>query len=59
MPHTPAKTKRQSLQSFPTNDVAPQPIDTDRLSAAMTAALKILRPGTNAKVKVSKKGGAK
>ena len=41
-----------------TNDVA-HPIDTDKLSAALSAALRILRPGTNAKVKVNKRGDAK
>lgn len=34
-------------------------IDTEKLSAALSAALRILRPGTNAKVKVSKRGDAK
>ena len=49
------KSKRDRLQSPATNDVA-HPIDTDKLSAALTAALRILRPGTNAQVKVSKRG---
>jgi len=38
-----------------TNDV-PQQVDTVKLSAALTAALKILQPGSNAQVKVSKRG---
>lgn len=41
-----------------TNDV-PQQVDIVKLSAALSAALRILRPGTNAKVKVSKRGDAK
>ena len=42
-----------------TNDVAPQPIDPNKLAAAMTAALRILRPGTTAQVRVTKRGDAK
>ena len=41
-----------------TNDV-PQQVDTERLALALSAALRILRPGTNAKVKVNKRGDAK
>ena len=41
-----------------TNDV-PQEVDTDKLSAALTAAFRILRPGTTAQAKVSKRGAAK
>lgn len=40
-PHA-EKSKRDRLQSPATNDVA-HPIDTDKLSAALTAALRILR----------------
>ena len=53
-PHA-EKSKRNRLQSSATNDVA-HPIDTDKLSAALTAAIRILRPGTTAQVKVSKRG---
>ena len=49
------KSKHNRLQSSAASDVA-HPIDTDKLSAALTAALRILRPGTNAQVKVSKRG---
>ena len=52
------KSKHNRLQSSTTNDVA-RPIDTDKLSAALTAALRILRPGTNAQVRVTKRGAAK
>ncbi len=52
------KSKRDRLQSPATNDVA-RPIDTERPSAALTAALRILQPGSNAQVKVSKRGAAK
>ena len=55
MPHAVSKSKPDCLQSSAANDVA-HPIDTDKLSAALTAALRILRPGTNAQVKVSKRG---
>jgi len=48
-----ARTPKTSQSA--TNDVA-HPIDTDKLSAALTAALKILQPGSNAQVKVSKRG---
>ena len=41
-----------------TNDV-PQEVDTERLSAALTAAIRILRPGTTAQVRVTKRGDAK
>jgi len=41
-----------------TNDV-PQQVDIVKLSAALTAAIRILRPGTTAQVKVSKRGAAK
>lgn len=41
-----------------TNDV-PQQVDIVKLSAALTAALKILQPGSNAQVKVTKRGAAK
>ena len=56
-PHA-EKSKRDRLQSSTTNDVA-RPIDTDKLSAALTAALRILRPGTTAQVRVTKRGDAK
>lgn len=56
-PHA-EKSKRNRLQSPTTNDVA-HPIDTDKLSAALTAALKILQPGSNAQVKVTRRGDAK
>jgi len=49
-----ARTPKTSQSA--TNDVPPQPIDTDKLSAALTAALKILQPGSNAQVKVTKRG---
>jgi len=49
----------KTSQRSATNDVAPQPIDTDRLSSALSAALRILRPGTTAKAKVTKRGAAK
>lgn len=52
------KSKRDRLQSPATNDVA-RPIDTERLSAALTAAIRILRPGATAQAKVSKRGAAK
>lgn len=51
-----ARTPKTSQSA--TNDV-PQQVDIVRLSAALTAALRILRPGTNAKVKVNKRGDAK
>ena len=56
-PHA-EKSKHNRLQSSTTNDVA-HPIDTDKLSAALTAAIRILRPGTTAQAKVSKRGDAK
>ena len=49
------KSKGNRLQSSATNDVA-HPIDTDKLSAALTAALRILRPGTTAQARVTKRG---
>ena len=52
------KSKHNRLQSSTTNDVA-HPIDTDKLSAALTAAIRILRPGATAQAKVSKRGDAK
>ena len=52
------KSKHNRLQSSTTNDVA-RPIDTERLSAALTAAIRILRPGTTAQVRVTKRGDAK
>ena len=52
------KSKRDRLQSPATNDVA-HPIDTDKLSAALTAALRILRPGTTAQARVTKRGATK
>jgi len=52
------KSKRLCLQSSTTNDVA-HPIDTDKLSAALTAAIRILRPGTTAQAKVTRRGDAK
>ncbi len=39
----------------PKNGTNPVEIDPDRLAAAMTAALKILRPGTNTTVRVVKR----
>lgn len=59
MLHNVPKSKPDCLQSSATNDVAPQPIDPNKLAAAMTAALRILRPGSNAQAKVSKRGDAK
>ena len=41
-----------------TNDV-PQEVDTDKLSAALTAAIRILRPGTTAQARVTKRGATK
>lgn len=41
-----------------TNDV-PQQVDIVKLSAALTAAIRILRPGTTAQAKVTKRGDAK
>ena len=52
------KSKRDRLQSSTTNDVA-RPIDTDKLSAALTAAIRILRQGTTAQAKVTRRGDAK
>ena len=52
------KSKHNRLQSSTTNDVA-RPIDTDKLSAALTAALRILRPGTTAQARVTKRGATK
>ena len=52
------KSKHNRLQSSTTNDVA-RPIDTDKLSAALTAAIRILRPGTTAQAKVTRRGDAK
>ena len=56
-PHA-EKSKHNRLQSSTTNDVA-RPIDTERLSAALTAAIRILRPGTTAQAKVTRRGDAK
>ena len=56
-PHA-EKSKRDRLQSPATNDVA-HPIDTEKLSAALTAAIRILRPGTTAQAKVTRRGDAK
>ena len=41
-----------------TNDV-PQEVDTDKLWAALTAAIRILRPGTTAQAKVTRRSDAK
>lgn len=43
-PHTPNSDEQNSVE-----------INTDRLAQAMTAALKILNPGTNATVRVVKR----
>ena len=55
MPHAVSKSKPDCLQSSAANDVA-HPIDTDKLSAELTAALNILRPGTTAQARVTKRG---
>lgn len=52
-----ARTPKTSQSA--TNDVPPQPIAANKLAAAITAALRILHPGSTAVLKVEKRGDAK